>query len=493
MKYKFMVAIFFVLLSSSYSQQNEKKHVVICFDVEDYITPESDSIDALPKWMAEIMTEEGVKGMFFVIGEKARSLENRKRTDVIKAMAKHDIGSHTNWGSIHPTITEVLEKMNFKDGLKLIKKREGEGFKDLERVFGKSITAFGRHGGSYGPQLVAALSEMNAGYIYTPIFLPGHYASWFCNTINFYGEGDIRFDDTYHKDKTFNPMLDSLKCTLSSLLEDTDGLTFFACHPCKVRTVQYWDFNYYYGVNRDSVDWKTPELRPRETMATARKNFRKLIQFFKSRDDIELTTFNELMKLYSYQRAEINSAELNKIAQRILTEKTVVIDDYYSPAETFSALAEMIINNTNGTFPKEVKITRPFGPLTMPQVVPSLKSVSKESVVVLAQKALDYIKKENSIPASLNCKGEAVGTGSLLALFSQYFVDMYNNKISDVYTLQPFDAYPHKNEEAIIQNISNYKTWPVHRKNLDMTNLIEMTKMQLWTLKPAWSNKAVAN
>ena len=104
-----MITIFFVLLSFSYSQQNEKKHVVICFDVEDYITPESDSIDALPKWMAEIMTEEGVKGMFFVIGEKARSLEKRERFDVIKAMAQHDIGSHTNWGSIHPTVTEVLE------------------------------------------------------------------------------------------------------------------------------------------------------------------------------------------------------------------------------------------------------------------------------------------------------------------------------------------------------------------------------------------------
>jgi len=333
---------------------------------------------------------------------------------------------------------------------------------------------------------VAALGQMNAGYAYTPVFLHGHYVSWFCNTLNFYGEGDIRFDNTYYKDEYFNPMLDSLKCTLSSLLEGTDGLTFFACHPCKVRTVQFWDINYFYGVNRDSADWKIPELRPRETMKTARKNFRKLIKFFKNRDDIELTTFSKLMKLYSYQRTKINLTDLKLIAQRILTEKVIVIDDYYSPAETFSALVEMIAANANkGTLPKEVDIIRPFGPLTMPPIEPSLKNISKESVVVLAQKALDYIQKENCLPASVKYEEQTIGTGSLLALFSQYFIDNYDNKIHDVYTLQPFDAYPHKNEEAIIQNIKNYKTWPVHRKDLDMTNLIEMTKMQLWTLKPA--------
>ncbi len=487
MKYKIIVMLFFVLLSLSYSQQDKKKYVVICFDVEDYITPETDSLDALPKWMAEIMTEEGVRGTFFVIGEKARSLERRGRTDVIRAMAKHDIGSHTNWGSIHPTVTEVLEKMDFTSGLKLIKEREAKGFFDLKRIFGKTITAFGRHGGSYGPQLVAALSKMNAAYIYTPVFLPGHYASWFCNTLNFYGDGDIRFDDTYYKDESFTPMLDSLKGRLSSLLDDTDGLTFFACHPCKVRTIQYWDLNYYYGVNRDSSEWVAPELRPRDTMMDARKNFRKLIKFFKTRDDIELTTFSELMKIYSYQREKINISELSRIAQQILTEKTIIIDDYYSPAEIFSALVEGITKSKKGKLPKEVKIIRPFGPLAMPQIEPSLKNVSKETVVMFAKNALDYILKENSLPASLKYKESKVGTGTLLALFSQYFLDMYNNKIKGVYALQSFDAYPHKNEEAILQNVMNYKTWPIHRKNLDMTNLLEMTKLQLWTLKPAWS------
>ena len=62
-----------------------KPFVVVTFDTEDYITPEAEGIDDIPKWLAETMTEEGVTGTFFVIGEKGRSLERRGRHDVIAA------------------------------------------------------------------------------------------------------------------------------------------------------------------------------------------------------------------------------------------------------------------------------------------------------------------------------------------------------------------------------------------------------------------------
>ena len=101
--------------------------MVICFDVEDYTSPESVGMDDLPKWMAEIMTEEGVTGTFFVIGEKARMMEKRGRKDVIEAMARHDIGSHTNYGSIHPTVTEILENATWDEGKETMLRNETAG------------------------------------------------------------------------------------------------------------------------------------------------------------------------------------------------------------------------------------------------------------------------------------------------------------------------------------------------------------------------------
>ena len=185
--------------------------MVICFDVEDYTSPESVGMDDLPKWMAEIMTEEGVTGTFFVIGEKARMLEKRGRKDVIEAMARHDIGSHINYGSIHPTVTEILENATWDGGKETMLRNETAGFDDLERIFGQRPANLARHGGSYGPQLSGALSQLNAGYVYSPISLPGHNAVWFCNAINFHGTGNYgSFDNAYYSDELFNPKLEAL-------------------------------------------------------------------------------------------------------------------------------------------------------------------------------------------------------------------------------------------------------------------------------------------
>ena len=99
--------LIFVMINSC--TEPEMTYVSVVFDVEDYISPVSENVDEIPLWLAETMTEVGVTGTFFVIGEKARSLEARGRKDVLAAMAAHDIGSHTNFGSIHPTVTEILE------------------------------------------------------------------------------------------------------------------------------------------------------------------------------------------------------------------------------------------------------------------------------------------------------------------------------------------------------------------------------------------------
>lgn len=463
--------------------------MVICFDVEDYTSPESVGMDDIPKWLAETMTEEGVTGSFFVIVEKARSMAERGRTDVIEAMAKHDIGSHTNYGSIHPTVTEILEYATWEEGTSKMLLNETAGFNDLERIFGQRPVALARHGGSYGPQLVSALSQMGAGYVYSPISLPGHNAMWFCNTLNFHGTGDFGFfDDNYYRDDLFNPMLDDLNNRIPKAIENVEVVSFFANHPSKVRSIQFWDFNYYKGANPGPDEWETPELRPLESMKTAQKNFRRLIQSLKNRDDIELTTYRDLMKRFSYQKAEITKEELEKIALRIIEEKAIVIDDYYSPAEVFTALSSALSNyDKNGQLPEKVGIERPFGPTEMPSQNPEVEKITKVQALELTRLAHDYVKINNRLPHALSVNDKKIGAGSLKALFSEMYIAINNGKMSDNIQVLSFAAYPAENEENIIQEVQGYKGWPVHREDLDMSHLVEMTKLQLWTLKPAFA------
>src|SRR5262245_59231868 len=77
-----------------------KVYVLLWFDTEDYLLPASD--DAA-KQVAEFLTREGIRATFKVVGEKARTLERRKRFDVIAALRKHEIGYHSNYHSTQPT------------------------------------------------------------------------------------------------------------------------------------------------------------------------------------------------------------------------------------------------------------------------------------------------------------------------------------------------------------------------------------------------------
>jgi peptidoglycan/xylan/chitin deacetylase (PgdA/CDA1 family) len=465
--------------------KKQKAFLVVTFDVEDYITPESERIDDIPKVLAEIMTEEGVTGTFFVIGEKARSLEKRGRRDVITAMAKHDIGSHTNFGSIHPTVTEDLEKAGWDDGMRQMLEQESAGIEELERIFGVPVTILARHGGSYGPQLVAALGSMKAGYQGSPASLPGHDVVWFCNALNFSAQY-AGFDDAYCRDDLFEPVFDKLKTELPEQARKADVLALFAGHPTKIRAEEFWDLNFYDGKNADPGEWRTPRLRPQETMATAQKNFHRMMLWLKSRDDIEITTYRTLMDLYSGQKDLMAREDLRTIAAATLEAKALAPTEDFSPAEVFAGLARAIRDyRVSGELPQSLETVHPLGPLTMPPAQPELARLKLEDVHGLARTASEYIARTGNLPATLQVGTARVGTGSLFALFSAVYLDMDSGKPRPEYDILEFEPYPRTNEAKIVGEVEGYKGWPVHRPDLDMSKIVEFTKLQLWTLKPA--------
>jgi len=463
----------------------EHTYITVVFDVEDYISPVADSVDEIPKWLAETMTEVGVTGTFFVIGEKARSLEARGRQDVIAAMAAHDIGSHTNYGSIHPTVTEILEYANWDQGVMAMLENESAGFDELERIFGVPVRSLARHGGSYGPQLVYALGQMGKSYVYSPVRLPGKNVVWFCNTLNFHGDYGA-FDDSYYRDDLFEPVFDSLKKNFQSDIEGVDMISFFACHPTKVRAEQFWDFNFYEGANPGPDSLKPPALRPAESMTTARKNFRRLMQFLKEQEGIEITTISDLMDRFSYQPESISKDDLRSIAERISSEGQVVYDKVYSPAEVLTALVISLGEYSDkGKLPGKIQRVSPLGPMVMPPQIPETSSLSYDQVMELAALALDSVRNRGYLPSALSSGEGLLGTGSLLHLFSNVFLDINGKVLQERYEVIPFDPYPVELEKEIISEVLSYKDWIVHRTDLDMSHLADMTRMQLWTLKPA--------
>jgi len=488
MRFHLLVVLFVVLALTSGCPARTgkpKTFLVVTFDTEDYVTPESERIDDIPKWLAETMTEEGVTGTFFVIGEKARSLEKRGRRDVIEAMARHDIGSHTNFGSVHPTVTEELEKAGWKDGVRLMAGQESSGLRELERIFGIPVTTLARHGGSYGPQLVAALGQLGAGYQGSPASLPGHDVVWFCNALNFSAQY-AGFDDAYYRDDLFEPVFDKLKADLPGVIGKSQVLALFAGHPTKIRAEEFWDLNFYEGKNTPPEAWRTPRLRPQETMVTAQKNFRRMMRWLKGRDDIEITTYRALMNVYGGQKEAVTRAELREIAHKTLALRALAPSDDLSPAEAFAGLAQAIVGyQKNESLPERLGVIHPLGPIEMPPAESGGRRVPFEASLDLARAAAEHIAGTDALPPSLETGEGRIGTGSLMALFCAVYLDLDAGRPGQAYDVPEFEPYPRANEKKIVAEVEGYKTWPVHRPDLDMARIVEFTKLQLWTLKPA--------
>jgi peptidoglycan/xylan/chitin deacetylase (PgdA/CDA1 family) len=466
--------------------ERPKPFVVVTFDTEDYISPESERIDDIPKWLAETMTEEGVTGTFFVIGEKARSLERRGRRDVIAAMAKHDIGSHTNFGSVHPTVTEELEKAGWDDGVRLMGEQESAGIRELERIFGIPVTTLARHGGSYGPQLVAALGYLGAGYQGSPASLPGHDVVWFCNALNFSNQYSNGFDDTYYRDDLFEPVFAKLKADFPEVVRTSQVIALFGGHPTKIRAEEFWDLNFYGGKNTPPEAWRAPRLRPQETMATARKNFRRMMSWLKGRDDVEVTTYRKLMELYGRHQETITRGDLRGIAAAALETKALAPTADFSPAEAFAGLAGAVAAyGTTGRLPAGSAVAHALGPLELPPAEPDVRSATIQEAFDLARAANEEIGRTGMLPAFLKVGDARIGTGSLFALFADVFLDLDAKRTRPTYDVPAFEPYPRTHEARILAETEGYKTWPVHKPDLDMSRIAGFTRLQLWTLKPA--------
>jgi hypothetical protein len=132
-------------------------YVVLWFDTEDYILPASD--DAALK-VADWLHKEGIRATFKVVGEKARTLEKRGRTDVIEALKKHEIGYHSNTHSQQPTVAVYLQNAGWESGSAEFYRREMAGVKDIQRIFGVTPSCYGQPGSSWAPQAYPALRRM---------------------------------------------------------------------------------------------------------------------------------------------------------------------------------------------------------------------------------------------------------------------------------------------------------------------------------------------
>jgi hypothetical protein len=461
-----------------------KVYIVLWFDTEDYILPPSD--DAA-KRLATFLTEQGIQATFKVVGEKARTLERRHRTDVIAALQKHAIGYHANTHSQHPTPAEYESLLDWEAGAAEFTRRERPGFDDVQRIFRQKPCCYGQPGSSWAPQSFPALASWGVGLYLDEaeqVGLNGQpfYYGGLLNIFNTKEGQQLRANEEWTN-------IDESKVKFRQFYEQMTGrgggLISIYFHPCEFIHSQFWDMNFARGANPPRDQWQIYPLRPADSRERAFSWFEQLIRYMKSFPQVQFITGPQALRRYADGAREHKFAatELAEIAARVESEVNFQDRGTYtlSPAEIMTLIAERLAapQNTAATAALPFSV---YGPsLPSPQQTESIE-VPRSQFERSLQDLHSFIQRNHQIPNAVWLGSTPVPPEAFLVAMAKIASNRANIDPPATVKIAPAHLATEKHVAADSPEIWS---WPIFPPGFHSEHLMELARLQAWTLKPA--------
>ena len=458
------VLILAIILQGTFLHAASPVYVVLWFDTEDYIEPASD--DAALR-IANDLTAAGVHATFKIVGEKARVLESRGRRDVIAALSRHTIGYHSNFHSIHPTPAEYLLHLGFLEGAQEFERREAAGAADVQRIFGTSPVCYGQPGSSWGPQSNPALRRLGI-----PVYLDegeqvglDEQPFWYSGLLHVYHMGRNTFRAQLNaglEDPTAYRRFDEAAGRLRAA---GGGVLSIYYHPAEFVTTEFWDaVNFSHGANPPRDQWVKPHRRTAEDSERCYGVLRRFVEYMKSRPDVQFVTARDLPGLVDPPLPR--PVDSKSIADHLRAH--IVFHEFagqmLSPADMLLALLGVPAEIVDGP--------TAAGATTWPEPTISAPAFQKATA-----DAADFVRRNHRLPSEI-----FIGARTLsLADFSATLAGSILNPGSQVPVLRghiEFDRY-------FATDPVRPFNWVIHPQGFSAAPLLELGRLQGWTLKPA--------
>ena len=456
-------------------------HLIFSFDTEDYETPGSD--DAAKIW-ADLLDRHGFTGCFCVVGEKARALRDRGRRDVIEALARHEISTHSNWHSRHPTHVEYLDGLGWEDGVSRVIAEEIAGLSDVRDIFGQQPISFCKPGSSWGPQGAYAMFLMDV-----PIFCDAPFEwtagqpMWYTNQL--FLKYHIAFDSYFGAENEAG-RLERMKADFRKICERNEGgyVVMFS-HPCRLVTTQFPD-HFRAGKNPPRSEWEPAPLCPQEEIDVQIRDIDAFLEWAAGEPDLEPTVYREVWDAYKPRGTVwLSRRELTRLAQNVC-ERPDWMDTSagpISPAEGFAALAFALHGfHQSKTLPKEVPVAPPVGPGFF--LASSAGDSSGQDVVAAASWAYREVVEGRQVPPSIPLGPNTVGPASLLGAMATCYETLASKGKEPEQVSLMAEALPVLAEREDIARYG-FKGWTILPPEFEGRHVLEMIRLQTWTAKPA--------
>jgi hypothetical protein len=438
-------------------------YVVLWFDTEDYIEPAAD--DAALR-IADDLAGMGVRATFKVVGEKARILESRSRGDVIRALAAHNIGYHSDFHSIQPVPAVYLRRLGFVEGADEFERRESAGAADIRRIFGVAPICYGQPGSSWGPQTNLALRRMGI-----PVYLDegdqvglDQQPFWYGGLLYIYNMGRYQIRPNLDHEERNADILRQFDAAAQRLASAGGGVISTYFHPTEFVTTEFWDaVNFARGATRERKDWARPRLRTPADRERCFKVLRGYVEHAKKMPGVRFVTAQDVLRLYRPQAPpRVDRAKLAAHLSRQITFLRTESGDL-SAAEILLQLLGLDWRMVDG--PSNRGITT-YDAETIPR---ALFDRAK-------QDAIAFVTAHHRLP-------------------SEVFIDTRSLSLADFAATVAGDSLSPapvrvlrgqlEMERYFATDAQQSFRWAIHPDGFAAPELLELARLQGWTLKPA--------
>jgi hypothetical protein len=438
-------------------------YVVLWFDTEDYVDPIAD--DAALR-IAQDLDRLGVRATFKVVGEKARTLEARGRRDVIRALARHDIGYHAENHSIAPAPSVYLRDLGWLDGTAEFARREGRGVSDIRRIFGVTPSCYGQPGSSWAPQSYPALLRMRI-----PVYLDegenvglDSQPFWFGGLLHVFNMGRFLIRPSLEDEGKLPQALQQFDRVADELATQRGGVISTYYHPTEFVHEEFRDaVNFAKGASRERSQWQNPRRRTPEAAERCYRILARFVQHAKTIPDVRFVTARELPLLYESPLPR--SPDRQRAAEQLAARQTFLVTDDgpFSAADLLLALL--------GLEPQVVE-----GPSTRQESTYSRAEISRSQFERAKADVISFIGANHRLPPSAWIGSERLSLPDFAATLA---ADRSGTQSVAVRKGNP------EIERYIATDAVKAFRWAIHPEGFSAPNLLELARLQAWTLKPA--------
>jgi hypothetical protein len=321
---------------------------------------------------------------------------------------------------------------------------------------------------------------------------------WYGGALNVFNMGRNQTRMELHEPGGLEKGCAEFKAAYDRLGAEGGGLISIYYHPAEWVHREFWDaVNFRRGANPPREEWKSPPQRPAAETEAAYHRFEKYLDYQLSLPGVKHVTASDLPAIYRNRIREegADGGTVKDVAERLARASAVdvVRDDRgrsISPAEQFWILTSFLARSiADGTRPARIEVSELLGPSERPPAT-EVRELPWRAFRDALTDVADEARVRRQVPACVFAGAKKIAPADFLRASAAVTLAVLDSGPGARPVFPPTVAVPNGTTVATERYLAEdtpelFGGWIIHPDGFRAPRIVEMAKLQAWTLKPA--------